>query len=78
LRGLKENVIIGRLIPAGTGFNTHQIKKDRQNSIKYGNFDTTNIAYSNSLASQTKMIQFDDLIEDNKNTKNCTINCYND
>ena len=23
LRGLKENVIIGRLIPAGTGFNTH-------------------------------------------------------
>jgi DNA-directed RNA polymerase subunit beta' len=24
LRGLKENVIIGRLIPAGTGFNAHQ------------------------------------------------------
>jgi DNA-directed RNA polymerase subunit beta' len=24
LRGLKENVIIGRLIPAGTGFNLHQ------------------------------------------------------
>ena len=24
LRGLKENVIIGRLIPAGTGFNTHE------------------------------------------------------
>ena len=23
LRGLKENVIIGRLIPAGTGFNTY-------------------------------------------------------
>ena len=28
LRGLKENVIIGRLIPAGTGFNhKEQIKK---------------------------------------------------
>ena len=24
LRGLKENVIIGRLIPAGTGFNVHE------------------------------------------------------
>ncbi|TRV01350.1 MAG: DNA-directed RNA polymerase subunit beta' [Microcystis wesenbergii Mw_QC_B_20070930_S4] len=24
LRGLKENVIIGRLIPAGTGFNSHE------------------------------------------------------
>jgi DNA-directed RNA polymerase subunit beta' len=24
LRGLKENVIIGRLIPAGTGFNNHE------------------------------------------------------
>jgi len=23
LRGLKENVIIGRLIPAGTGFKKH-------------------------------------------------------
>ena len=24
MRGLKENVIIGRLIPAGTGFNTYE------------------------------------------------------
>ncbi|MFN6197482.1 MAG: hypothetical protein ACK4YS_02650, partial [Aphanizomenon sp.] len=24
LRGLKENVIIGRLIPAGTGYNTYE------------------------------------------------------
>lgn len=27
LRGLKENVIIGRLIPAGTGFNAYNIKQ---------------------------------------------------
>ena len=27
LIGLKENVIVGRLIPAGTGGATHQIKK---------------------------------------------------
>lgn len=28
LRGLKENVIIGRLIPAGTGFNTYEYEDD--------------------------------------------------
>ena len=27
LRGLKENVIIGRLIPAGTGYRKEYIKK---------------------------------------------------
>ena len=47
LRGLKENVIIGRLIPAGTGFNTHEepgrVNTDfdtsgfRNNSL-YGNY----------------------------------------
>jgi len=30
LRGLKENVIVGRLIPAGTGFKHHQEKKRRR------------------------------------------------
>ena len=30
LRGLKENVIVGRLIPAGTGFNYHSKRKDRR------------------------------------------------
>ena len=36
LIGLKENVIVGRLIPAGTGGATHQIKKiasDRDNVV---------------------------------------------
>ncbi|MDP7419799.1 MAG: hypothetical protein QF483_07940, partial [Gammaproteobacteria bacterium] len=27
LRGLKENVIVGRLIPAGTGYTYHQEKR---------------------------------------------------
>ena len=31
LRGLKENVIVGRLIPAGTGFSYHQDRR-RQRS----------------------------------------------
>ena len=30
LRGLKENVIVGRLIPAGTGLTYHQARKDRE------------------------------------------------
>jgi len=30
LRGLKENVIVGRLIPAGTGFTHHQKRNARK------------------------------------------------
>ena len=30
LRGLKENVIVGRLIPAGTGLSYHQARKERE------------------------------------------------
>ena len=36
LRGLKENVIIGRLIPAGTGFNTHEEPGVMRNDIDGG------------------------------------------
>ena len=51
LRGLKENVIIGRLIPAGTGFNAHEepmnVRSDLDPSLRSnavygygGDFDT--------------------------------------
>ena len=30
LQGLKENVIVGRLIPAGTGLAYHETRKNRQ------------------------------------------------
>jgi DNA-directed RNA polymerase subunit beta' len=30
LRGLKENVIVGRLIPAGTGLAYHRARKDKE------------------------------------------------
>src|SRR5690606_13576532 len=30
LRGLKENVIVGRLIPAGTGMSYHKARKDKE------------------------------------------------
>ncbi|MBE9207895.1 DNA-directed RNA polymerase subunit beta'' [Nostoc sp. LEGE 06077] len=40
LRGLKENVIIGRLIPAGTGYNTY----DEPGAIEdYAAIDTTSV-----------------------------------
>ena len=36
LRGLKENVIVGRLIPAGTGFRREYAKDDKEN-VSTGN-----------------------------------------
>ena len=47
LRGLKENVIIGRLIPAGTGFNTHEdpfgSRSDLENSSLKDNFRNSSV-----------------------------------
>ncbi len=36
LRGLKENVIVGRLIPAGTGFAYHQNRIRQRQRIANG------------------------------------------
>nr|WP_206361971.1 DNA-directed RNA polymerase subunit beta' [Vibrio plantisponsor] len=36
LRGLKENVIVGRLIPAGTGFAYHQDRQSKREAQKEG------------------------------------------
>ncbi|MEB3827845.1 DNA-directed RNA polymerase subunit beta'' [Phormidium sp. CCY1219] len=36
LRGLKENVIIGRLIPAGTGFNAYELSAEADEVGAYG------------------------------------------
>jgi DNA-directed RNA polymerase subunit beta' len=33
LVGLKENVILGHLVPAGTGFRTHQDAEVRLNAV---------------------------------------------
>ena len=59
LRGLKENVIIGRLIPAGTGFNSYtEISKINRNEKKISDG-----FYFNSKESDTQMMQF--LIDEN-------------
>ena len=34
LKGLKENVVVGRLIPAGTGLDFHEERKSSRNQIK--------------------------------------------
>ena len=48
LNGLKENVIIGRLIPAGTGFNSFE------NLKKVGNEKTTNLLLKHSTNNKLK------------------------
>jgi DNA-directed RNA polymerase subunit beta' len=50
LRGLKENVIVGRLIPAGTGFAYHQNRiRQRQRG---GNTEVVEPAMSSEMAEQ--------------------------
>ncbi len=44
LRGLKENVIVGRLIPAGTGLAYHRARRD-PDVFKYDNEIMTDTAY---------------------------------
>ena len=41
LRGLKENVIVGRLIPAGTGLKYHEDRRRKREAIKSGTQERT-------------------------------------
>nr|YP_009392265.1 RNA polymerase b''''-subunit [Osmundaria fimbriata]ARW60827.1 RNA polymerase b''''-subunit [Osmundaria fimbriata] len=63
LRGLKENVIIGRLIPAGTGFNTYNSKKIHQDI--YSKINSMNIHHTESRNFITNN-NFDDIIVDDR------------
>jgi DNA-directed RNA polymerase subunit beta' len=38
LRGLKENVIVGRLIPAGTGFAAHASRRKKMETTERRSF----------------------------------------
>nr|YP_010904070.1 RNA polymerase b-subunit [Caulacanthus ustulatus]WCH57321.1 RNA polymerase b-subunit [Caulacanthus ustulatus] len=68
LRGLKENVIIGRLIPAGTGFNiyTNPLISHGNNSLG------PNLNKSNKLTSSTNSSNsnFEDIILDDRIARN--------
>nr|YP_009510642.1 RNA polymerase b''-subunit [Gracilaria ferox]AXI96315.1 RNA polymerase b''-subunit [Gracilaria ferox] len=61
LRGLKENVIIGRLIPAGTGFNLY-------NNTQFNYKDPQNTNQNNllSFSQHSKELNFEDIIVDDR------------
>nr|QCI07093.1 RNA polymerase b'-subunit [Hypnea pannosa] len=65
LKGLKENVIIGRLIPAGTGFNSY-------NSI----LNKFSVSRSSSTKSDTIISSFEDIIVDDRSVRNYHSNIH--
>ncbi|CCP38174.1 RNA polymerase beta'' subunit (plastid) [Chondrus crispus] len=69
LRGLKENVIIGRLIPAGTGFKIHS------NSLL--NTDNSELLVDNNILNKAELNQpksnFEDIILDDRTARNYPI-----
>ena len=56
LRGLKENVVVGRLIPAGTGMEFH----DRLRSKKTGEFDESILSDDDIEAALRQELQEND------------------
>lgn len=74
LRGLKENVIIGRLIPAGTGFTNHSCNLRNKNSRA----NNLNDNKESSLASTNKKLSdFEDIIFDDRSARNYSMNKKN-
>lgn len=68
LRGLKENVIIGRLIPAGTGFNIYNnsiLQQDDSISNKHNHILSEKVNMKNR-----EKTKFEDIILDDRNAHN--------
>jgi len=70
LRGLKENVIIGRLIPAGTGFNSYSDNSTSSNLEKVPLVDT----YEPSLHEPERKLSVESLILDDRVARNYSFN----
>ena len=66
LRGLKENVIIGRLIPAGTGFNSYSENSSTNQLVKLSNINL----YENSSRETDSTLHFNSLVLDDKVARN--------
>nr|QCI07293.1 RNA polymerase b'-subunit [Leiomenia cribrosa] len=64
LRGLKENVIIGRLIPAGTGFNIYTNPLPKKSDFTY--LATSNLINKEGIESNNKKSDFEDIILDDR------------
>ena len=68
LRGLKENVIIGKLIPAGTGMEryrnirvepTEEAKAQMYSMVGYDGYDTTDYGFGPSTGEAVRLEDFD-------------------
>jgi len=66
LRGLKENVIIGRLIPAGTGFNSYNDNSTSTNVEKVPLLDV----YESALHESERKLTVESLVLDDKAARN--------
>nr|ARW68705.1 RNA polymerase b''''-subunit [Palisada sp.] len=66
LKGLKENVIIGRLIPAGTGFNTYNSKKIHQDIYSKISQDSQSNKYIDELKYFNSANHFEDIVVDDR------------
>nr|YP_009397020.1 RNA polymerase b''''-subunit [Spyridia filamentosa]ARW66206.1 RNA polymerase b''''-subunit [Spyridia filamentosa] len=76
LKGLKENVIIGRLIPAGTGFNVHTGSKLFDNNINYEN-SNFNVSSQDIISDIDHDIPFEDIIVDDRMIHDYNLNSDN-
>jgi len=56
LRGLKENVVVGRLIPAGTGMEFHDKLRDK----KQGDFESPDLSDDDIEAALRQELQEND------------------
>nr|QCI08644.1 RNA polymerase b'-subunit [Sphondylothamnion multifidum] len=68
LRGLKENVIIGRLIPAGTGFNIYNNAKINTKDSILVNYNLQN-SHENLITKSNKNSSFEDIIVDDRSIR---------
>ena len=64
LRGLKENVIIGRLIPAGTGFNIYSNPLFYKDQLNYNK--KTNFINKENMLDNNEKYDFEDIILDDR------------
>nr|YP_009293634.1 RNA polymerase beta'' subunit [Rhodymenia pseudopalmata]AOM64316.1 RNA polymerase beta'' subunit [Rhodymenia pseudopalmata] len=64
LRGLKENVIIGRLIPAGTGFNLYNSQLDKD--LSYNSSANKEPSKSQQFSNLYVNSEFEDIILDDR------------
>ncbi|WP_227431331.1 DNA-directed RNA polymerase subunit beta' [Psychrobacter sp. I-STPA6b] len=60
LRGLKENVVVGRLIPAGTGLAYHESRKKKANEASYDVDSALDAAFDAPVTTSQDFSSFDE------------------